>query len=352
MPISPQHSELLATQLDSERRLVSFDSYDLSVRQIMDMFESGEIFIPPEYQRQFVWTHKRQSLLIESVFLGIPVPSLFMATNKDATWEVVDGVQRLCSLAHFIGSEKALSIINKRASLQIEGTEKLAALDGYSFNDLPKTLQLMLTTRPIRVTVLNDKSDLNVRFDLFERLNTGGVALTDQEIRNCVYRGSFNDAIKEMATHGHFETSVNLKPSDENNGTKEELVLRFLAYHDEYQLFEHSVKDFLNNYMKTRTNQQMTPQAIGLFDETFNFIRDQLPGGIARGNRRLTPLNLYEAVSVGVALAIEARGVQNIARGVLPAIVNDVELRRLTTGATNSRVRVTGRIHYVRDRLI
>src|SRR5690242_3197499 len=85
----------LGLQLEQERRAVSFDTYDLSVRQLLEMAGSKDINVAPEYQRKFVWEKKRQSEFIESVFLGIPSPSLFMATNKDATWEVVDGVQRL-----------------------------------------------------------------------------------------------------------------------------------------------------------------------------------------------------------------------------------------------------------------
>jgi uncharacterized protein with ParB-like and HNH nuclease domain len=84
----------LSAELDQERRTVSFDSYDMTVRQLLDMVESGAIDIAPEYQRQFVWGTDRQSVFVESVFLGIPIPSLFMATNADATWELVDGVQR------------------------------------------------------------------------------------------------------------------------------------------------------------------------------------------------------------------------------------------------------------------
>ncbi|MEN2671089.1 DUF262 domain-containing protein [Herbaspirillum huttiense] len=185
----------LQTQLETERRLVSFDSYDMTVRQIYDMFREGAVKVPPEYQRQFVWGTERESELIESIMLGIPVPSLFMATNSDSTWEIVDGVQRLSTIAHFMGEDtKILSLINRPSLLKISGLEKLSALNDISYVDLPKSIQLMFMTRPIRVTVLNDKSDLNVRFDLFERLNTGGVSLTNQEIRNCIFRGPFNEA--------------------------------------------------------------------------------------------------------------------------------------------------------------
>ena len=94
-------------QLDSNRRSVSFDSYDLAARQLIEMLIENMIDIAPEYQRHFKWNAERQSQLIESLLLGIPVPSLFMATNKDSTWEVVDGLQRLTTLINF-----ALSLIH------------------------------------------------------------------------------------------------------------------------------------------------------------------------------------------------------------------------------------------------
>src|ERR1035438_1215956 len=82
-------------QLDQQRRRVDFDTYDITVQQLIAMVESGAIDVAPAYQRQFRWDHRKRSHLVESVFLGVPVPSLFMATNKDGTWELVDGVQRL-----------------------------------------------------------------------------------------------------------------------------------------------------------------------------------------------------------------------------------------------------------------
>ena len=118
MAISASKLVLFQEQLEQERRMVSFDSYDLTVRQLLDMYESGDVVIPPEYQRQFVWNESRQSQLIESVFLGIPIPSLFMATNADSTWEVVDGVQRISTLAHFIGGETILSKVKRESSLK------------------------------------------------------------------------------------------------------------------------------------------------------------------------------------------------------------------------------------------
>ncbi|MBZ4374610.1 DUF262 domain-containing protein [Corallococcus sp. AS-1-6] len=337
----------LQEQIQKERRLVSFDSYDISVRQLVEMFETDNIKIPPEYQRQFLWDVNRQSQLIESLFLGIPVPSLFMATNNDSTWEIVDGVQRLGTVAHFVGTPSLLTKINRSEPLRITELEKIPAMQGMFYQDLPSTLQLMFGTRPLRVTVLNDKSDSNVRFDLFERLNTGGIILSAQEIRNCVYRGIFNDSIKTLSTTNDFVSVTNLQPADEKNGTREELVLRFFAYLNAYQDFEHSVKGFLNDYMKKNINNAPSNLDIQLFKKTFQYLRKELPNGIARGNRRVTPINLYEAISVGVALCIKSgKAPRKVAR-----LLNDPKLQKLTTGATNSRKMVAGRIEFVRDAL-
>ncbi|MHA6824156.1 DUF262 domain-containing protein [Ralstonia pseudosolanacearum] len=335
----------LQDQLQKERRLVSFDSYDVTIKQLLDMYEAGHIFVPPEYQRQFVWGPDRQSQLIESAFLGIPIPSLFMATNPDSTWEVVDGVQRIGTLAHFVGTPELLKAIGRDTVLQIAGLEKLPDMVDLKFTDLPGPMQLMFTTRPIRVTVLNDKSDMSVRFDLFERLNTGGISLTDQEIRNCVYRGAFNDDLKECATDQNFENVIKLKPADEKNGSKEELVLRFFAFLNNYQKFDHSVRGFLNDYMKARLQSKLTPEEKIVFKKTFAFLATELPRGIIRGNRSITPINLFEAAAVGVGLCV--RGKRSPKKGRIEGALNSAELREFTSAATNSRRRVAERIEFI-----
>jgi hypothetical protein len=348
MALTAKQISSIQSQLESKRKSVSFDSYDLSVKQVLDMVESGDIFVPPEYQRQFIWDAERQSVLIESVFLGIPVPSLFMATNSDATWEVVDGVQRLGSLSHFFGTDKLLDRIKRSEPLKLKSLAKLDQLNGVKFSDLPKSIQLHLATRPMRVTVLNDKSDLAVRFDLFERLNTGGVTLTPQEIRNCVYRGEFNESIKALAESVDFRKAVKVHDSKSSNGTYEELVLRFFAYLENYAKFDHSVKDFLNEYMSDHRHTRVTAKEEKLFTDTINLLLQAFPNGISRG-RGVTPVNLFEALSVGVALAIK-QGKQ-VTANKLPPLINDQTIKSYTGAGSNQKKFVIGRIEYVRDAL-
>jgi uncharacterized protein with ParB-like and HNH nuclease domain len=272
---------------------------------------------------------------------------LFMATNADSTWEIVDGVQRLGTLAHFLGTSKLLEKVNRLTPLKIAELEKLSSLNDFGYNDLPKSVQLMFSTRPMRVTVLNDKSDQSVRFDLFERLNTGGVSLTNQEIRNCVFRGVFNNEIKRLVLDKNFSGAINLKIGELKNGTAEEYVLRFFAFLDRYKLFDHSVKDFLNNYMRDNASKKISASHEKLFKQTFSLLKKNLPNGIARGNRGATPVNLFEGIAVGTALAL--RTGKAIKEANFPKLLDDQELRIHTTGATNSKKAVVGRVEYVRD---
>lgn len=339
-------------EIDAKRRSVSFDSYDITIKQLYDMLLDGMIDIAPEYQRHFKWGAARQSALIESLILGIPVPSLFMATNPDSSWEVVDGLQRITTIVNFIGDKAAFEKLKIREKqLTLSNLDKLESMNGVSYHDLPKSLQFMLLTRPLRVTVLNDRSDFGVRYDLFERLNTGGITLHEHEIRNCIFKGEFNDFINELSEYSSFRSVLKMTESAERNRSYEELVLRFFAYLESREEFVHSVKGFLNLYMEKKTKSfRNRAQLNKVFRETFDALAAALPGGIVRGARKnVTPIVLYEAISVGSAVAI-SRG-KKVKQKTLQALLDDAELKKLTTGATNTRSMVLERIELVSDRL-
>jgi hypothetical protein len=342
--------EVLIGQLDQQRRKVDFDTYDIIVQQLVNMVESGAIDVAPVYQRQFRWDNVKRSHLVESVILGVPVPSLFMAANRNGTWELVDGVQRLSTLIQFAGTPAARSKLNLAEPLVLEGLQKLSEFNGLRFEDIPDSIQLHFKNRPIKVITLSDKSDMIVRFDLFERLNTGGVALTNQEIRACIYRGSFNSFLETMAASAEFRSVVRLTDTQERDGTREEYVLRFFAFLHRYKQFEHSVVEFLNGYMDDASKSFDYAAAEKIFSTTFHRLAKVLPKGIVRNPRKITPVNLFEGVAVGAALAIQARG-KIVARRI-NQWMQSKELRRYTTGATNTRAMVTGRIEFCRDKFL
>ena len=203
-------SEQLSEQLGKQRRSVDFDTFDIQLQELLRMLDDGQIMVAPAYQRRFRWDNARSSQLIESLMLGIPIPNLFMATNADNTWEVVDGVQRLSTIVKFAGEEALRKKLKVGDELVLNDLQKLDKFNGLKFATLSPHIQQHIKTRPLKVVTLNDKSDAVVRFDLFERLNTGGIELTKQEIRNCVFQGKFADKLDELAADSDFQIVVKL----------------------------------------------------------------------------------------------------------------------------------------------
>jgi len=202
---------------------------------------------------------------------------------------------------------------------------------------------------------LNDKSDKRLRIDLFERLNTGGIALTKQEIRDCVFYGDFANLLDDLAKMPDFHAVVRLTAKQDSDGTREECVLRFFAFLDRYKTFDHSVEDFLDDFMqfgaeKLSENERNARKLE--FQKVFKALSAAFPKGILRPPRGkgTTPLNLFEGVAVGAALAIRKAG--KLDTTGLQAWMAAPELRKSTTGATNSRAAVRDRIEFCRDRFL
>ncbi len=341
----------LNQQLNDQRRKVDFDTLDVMTQQLTGMVASGSIDVAPAYQRQFRWDPVRRSQLIESLLLGIPVPSLFMATNRDSTWELVDGVQRLSTIVQFSGSPEARSALKLEEPLRLDGLDKLKSFNGKTFADLPRPIQLHFEHRPVKVVTLTDKSDEVVRFDLFERLNTGGISLTDQEIRACIFRGEFNNYLEKCALNQDFNAILRLTERQLKDGTREELALRFFAFLNRYNDFDHSVVEFLNSFMRDSTKAFDYEAQDKVFTKTFRQLRGALPKGIVRTpTRKVTPINLFEAVAVGAALALRKRS-SVVSTGAQKWLGSEA-LRKLTTGATNNRPMVVRRIEHCRDKFL
>lgn len=339
-------------QLQEQRRKVDFDTYDITVDELVRRVKRRRIEIAPAYQRQFRWDAERQSRLIESLLLGIPVPPLFMATNVEAdagtSWEVVDGLQRLLSLVNFLGDDetRVVARLTDRPRLKLSGLDILRNLEDQLAPDLPADLRSGLEDRPVKVIVLNDKSDLQVRFDLFERLNTGGIRLTDHEVRESVFMGDFIDLLTELSAFDDFKTVVRLPDNRKADGTPQEYVLRFFAFLERYKEFDHSVKDFLNSYCRDAALEPRLDERRSEFTSTFRFLASAFPSGL-KTRKGTTPVNLFEGVAVGAALALRKR--PSLKASPDPEWVSSDDLKHFTTGATNNKVRVTGRIEFSRD---
>jgi hypothetical protein len=332
----------MLSELDQQRRKVDVDNYTIAVRQLLDMAEKNELHRAPEYQRKFRWDEEAESRLIESLLLGLPVPNLFFATNPDGTWEVVDGLQRISTLIHFASdSAEQLKEVGKEHNLVLTGLRKLPAFNGLAFRSLPIPVQLAFTKRGMGVTALSDKSDPQTRFDTFERLNRGSVELSPQEVRACIYEGRFNALLRELADYPSFRGLVKLQRKNEENATREELVLKFFAYLHDRARFTGAVADFLNNYMEENRDTFDVESGRQLFHLVSDQLAELIGGPLLRTSTAVTPQNELEAVLVASAEVMK----EHDHLGQPPyGWLDDLELVRASTGATNTRRRLAERI--------
>lgn len=330
-------------QLSEQRRLVDIDHYDITVREIVRMSVDNELVRAPEYQRKFRWSEYDESRLIESVFLGLPVPTIYVATNANGSWDLVDGLQRVSTLLHFtLEPDDAKKLLNKEP-LRLTDLEKLSDFNDKIFKQLSIPHQHLFLKRPLRITALNDKSDESVRFEMFDRLNRGGIALTDQEVRACIYRGQFSSFLKELSETSEFKALVKLQLAAKNDGTMEELVLKFFAYLHHREQFKQKVNYFLNQYMVLANTSFDYKTEKALFDKTVAYLSRVFDGkAFLRRGVNVTPLNQLEAAMVAAA-EIYLSG-ETPVENLHPNWTDDEELVKFSTKGTNAKKSLAGRI--------
>jgi hypothetical protein len=234
--------------------------------------------------------------------------------------------------------------------LRLTGLTDLSAFNGFTFEELPVPVQLAFFKRGLRVTALSDKSNRETRFELFERLNAGGVALSTQEVRAAIYRGSFNDMLRELAYAEPFKTLVRLQPSREDDGTREEMVLKFYAYLEDRERFEGPVTSFLNQYMDdhSKAPDEELNEKRELFQAVAARIFEITAGPFQRPGYGPTPLVELEAVFVAAAEILQEHG----SIGTPPeGWESDRALVDASTGGTNTRAMLRTRIDRAKERL-
>ncbi|MDD4331635.1 MAG: DUF262 domain-containing protein, partial [Methanosarcinaceae archaeon] len=184
-PLLPDDELLNAVTLT--RNSLSTDRLDMSFGEIMSMYERDEIIINPDFQRLFRWSIPQQTRFIESLLLGIPIPPIFVAEDKNGKWELVDGLQRVSTVLSFFGILKTSSEKNKWT---LSKGELIEYLENYNCDTIPLKINLNIKRAICRIEIVKWNSKMDMRYELFNRLNTGGSPLTEQEIRNCIFRGT------------------------------------------------------------------------------------------------------------------------------------------------------------------
>lgn len=221
---SGQLVESISQPFDPEKIDVSTRS--MTVDLLLSRINSGAIDLAPDFQRRAgIWTDVRQSRLIESLLLRIPLPTLYAAEDEVETWAMVDGIQRLTTIARFMAPD---SIRQQR--LKLVGLEYLSSeFNGASYEDLPPRLKRRLRETELIVHVIRFGTPDEVKFNVFARINTGGMPLSSQELRHALIPGKAREVLKQWAATDEFVHATDGSINDDRMADRE-LVLRFIAF--------------------------------------------------------------------------------------------------------------------------
>ncbi len=289
----------LEQKISELRNELKTDRLDMSFGEIMSIYESGDLIISPDYQRAYRWAPEQKTRFIESILLGIPIPPIFVAEDTSGKWELVDGLQRISTILSFFGLLDSRPDKNNFTLSETELLDELLA--GYTSDTLPIKLKRTIQRAVCRVEILKWDSELDMRYELFNRLNTGATPLKEQEIRNCIFTGEFNSLLHTLSSGTNFLNIIVPTEMQRDEMFLEELVLRFFAFKFEYRDFiiKESIQMYLTDFMKD------VAKKIILFDmraetehfnNVVNFINENFDYGIFRAKNGLFTPNLYDTI--------------------------------------------------------
>jgi hypothetical protein len=236
-------------EIPADRRRVVTEKLDLPVDALHIRYIKHKIDLQPEFQRQFVWDRIKASRLIESLLLNIPIPVIYVADDR-GKYVVVDGQQRLTSVFAFL-EEK----LPDNSLFPLSGLQVLPELNGKKFTELDDSLQDTISNSALRLIVIKEESNPDVKLEIFERLNLGAVRLNDQELRNCMYRGPYNQLLVELAHNQHLRKILGSDRPHPRMADRQ-LILRFFAMcRNTHLRYKTPMKQFLNREMREHQNQ-------------------------------------------------------------------------------------------------
>lgn len=310
----------LEEQIDEHAKTVQTQSYSMSVGELAAMYRDGELELHPEFQRFFRWTPEQKSRLVESLLLGIPIPPVFVSERSDAKWDVIDGLQRISTFLELMG-ELCDQEGELKPPLELTRTHYLPDLERLSWDHdcddrkLPVSCQIRIKRARLDVNIVKSASDQGVRYEVFQRLNTGGAQATDQEIRNCLLvmtNPDYFQWVKGLAMKPMFRDTLPLTDRALEEAFDMELVSRYLVLirktPEELQRI-----DELGSYINNECVEQARDAALNRtaietsFDKAFGFLSGALQENAFRKfdskrGRYVGPMliSIFEVVAVGL----------------------------------------------------
>ncbi|MFH7244867.1 MAG: DUF262 domain-containing protein [Spirulina sp.] len=312
----------LEQQIDTYSAKVSTTSYSMSVGELVSMYKDGELNLHPEFQRFFRWTVEQKSKFIESLLLGIPIPPIFVSERSNSYWDVIDGLQRISTIFEVMGElrdeEKQL-----KEQLALTRTRYLPSLEGKLWqsdveeNQLPESAKVRIKRSRIDVNIVKKTSDEIAKYEIFQRLNTGGSVATNQEVRNCILVMNNRDffyRIKGLAELESFKECVLITDRALEESFDLELLTRFFVFCSSNQTKLSQINelgDFLTDEIleisKINQNGDLNQRIESAFQETFRYLAEHFGANSFRKfnldqDRYYggTLVSLFEVVAVGI----------------------------------------------------
>lgn len=360
---------LLEKQISDERARLSSDRMDISFGELMNLYNSDELIIRPEYQRLFRWTTAQKTGLVESILLGIPVPPIFVAEDGNGIWELVDGLQRVSTIISFFGKLK-----DDISTMEIENIEEfeedavdnlnfwelesgslIAELEGFTSKTLPQKYLINIKRAVCRVEILRGESNTAMKYELFKRLNSGGSKLTAQEIRNAIYRGidsSINELIEELSKNSTFIRFTQLSKQKKQELYDQELILRFIAFYNRMDSINSNTETYLDNFMQTSVKDGNfdVEKYRKLFIDVMVLLEKNCDDNVFRNERNTFVPALFEAITLGVAENIEIyQDNTDRLNNQIAVLKQDSEFKRFSGSASNSKSRIRNRLGRVKE---
>lgn len=336
----------LEQQIEQKRKEIYTDSYPMSIGEIINLYQDGELDIHPEFQRTYRWSITQKSKLIESILLGIPLPSFFVAQRDDGVWDVVDGLQRLSTIFSFLGIYK-----NEKGELeeplQLIGTKYLPALENIYWDSsiipsstslfpesssLTKKLQMAFKREKIDIKIIKKESDSNTKYELFQRLNTFGSSLSSQEVRNCMLimiDPTVFSWLRALADDENFRGTLTLTDRQISEEYHTELVLRFLILKNTRSITSSMLED-VGNFLTSEMINIFTPESNSsesskqfnfdseknIFCKTFELLNRALSENSFKRYENgkyigAFSLSIYEILSIGLSKHLEDYDINN-----------------------------------------
>lgn len=347
VPFDDPRSELEDRASSPPRYTIATYPADFTLEVLHSQWASGDIQIP-NFQRGFVWSQNQASKLIESFLVGLPVPGIFLYTDRQSErYFVIDGQQRLRSIFYFLEGTFGEEAGGRRTVFRLKGLAEDSPFANLSFEELEAEDEA--AARRLRNSVLRafvvrqlDPDDVTSVYHIFERLNTGGTLLHNQEVRNAVYGGPFNELLLELNELPEWRDILG-KPKPDTRQRDVELILRFFSLLHAAGAYEKPMKDFLSRYMKRHQNapEAQLDDYRAEFTGVVEAVREEL------GER---PFHLYAGFNssaydaVFVALAKHLADVPDDVGERWETLSESDDFERLVRGGTTDVEQVRGRV--------